>query len=60
MDKILQNVQNTFTFIDNILVVTKGSKEEHIKQVDNVMKIPDEAGIRLKEEKCQIAQSETE
>ena len=60
LDKILHNVQNTFTFIDNILVVTKGSKEEHIKQVEKVMKILDEAGIRLKEEKCQIAQSETE
>ena len=60
MDKILHNVRNTFTFIDNILVVTKGSKVEHKKQVENVMKILDAAGIRLKEEKCQIAQSETE
>ena len=60
MDKILHNVQNTFTFIDDILVVTKGSKEEHINQVENVMKILDESGIRLKEETCQIEQSETE
>ena len=60
MDKILHNVQNTFTFVDDILVVTKGSKEEHLKQVENVMKNLDEAGIRLKEGKCQIAQSETE
>ena len=60
MDKILHNVQNTFTFIDDILVVTKGSKEEHIKQVKKAMKILDEAGIRLKGEKCQIAQPETE
>ena len=60
MDKILHNVQNTFTFIDDILTVTKGSKEEHIKQVKKVMKNLDEAGIRLKEKKCQIAQSETE
>ena len=59
MDKILHNVRNTFTFIVDILVVTKGSKIGHIKQVENVMKILDKAGIRLKEEKCQIAQSET-
>ena len=58
--QILHNVQNTFTFIDDILVVTKGSKEENIKQVEKVMKILEEAGIRLKEKKCQIAQSETE
>ena len=52
MDKILHNVQNTFTFIDDILVVTKGSTKEHITQLEDVMKILDEAGIRLKGEKC--------
>ena len=59
-DKILHNTQNTFTFIDDILIVTKGNKQQHLDQVEEVLKILDEAGIRLKEDKCKIAQPETE
>ena len=50
MDRILHNTKNTFSFIDHILIVTKG---DHKKKMD-------EAGIRLKAGKCQIAKSETE
>ena len=31
MDRILHETTNTFSFIDDILIVTKGSKEEHIR-----------------------------
>ena len=60
MDKILHNTQNTFTFFDDILIVTKGNKQQHLDKVEEVFKKVDEAGIRLKEDKCKIAQSETE
>ena len=60
MDKISHNTQNTFTFIDNILFVTKGSKQQHLDKEEEVLKILDEAGFRLKEDKCKNAQTETE
>ena len=43
MDNILQNDQNTFTFMDNILIVTKGSKLQQLEKVEEVLKKLDEA-----------------
>ena len=60
MDKLLHKIRNTFTFIDDILIVTKGTQQQHIEKVEEVMKTLDEAGIRLKSEKCKIAQRKTE
>ena len=60
MNQILINVQNTFTFINDILIVTKGTKEQHITKVEEVLKVLDEAGIRLKLKKCKFAQEKTE
>ena len=60
MDKLLHNTQNTFAFIDDILIVTKGTKQQHMDKIEEVLKILDEAGIRLKLEKCKIAQTKTE
>ena len=57
MNKILHNTQNTFTFIDDILIVTKGNKQQHLDKGDDVFKILEEAGIRLKEDKCKTAQT---
>ena len=58
MDQTLINVRNTFAFIDDI--VTGGTKEQHMTKVDEVLKVLDEAGIRLKLEKCKFAQEKTE
>ena len=55
MDIILHNIPNTFAFLDDILKVTKGNKEDHMKKVEEVIRTLDEAGIRLKPEKCKFA-----
>ena len=60
MDTVLINIRNTFTFIDDILIVTKGTHQQHIEKVEEVLRTLDEAVIRLKLEKCKIAQTETE
>ena len=60
MDQILFNIRNTFAFIDDILFVTKVTKEQHIAKVKEVLKFLDEAGIRLKLEKSKFAQEKTE
>ena len=54
MNNILHQKKNTFTFFDDILVVTKGPKKEHMG------KVLDETGTQLKIKKCQIAQKNTE
>ena len=53
MDNTLHEVKNTFTFIDDILVVTKVTKEEHLEKVEEVT-------FCLKLEKRNIAQKNTE
>ena len=58
-DKLLHNTRNTFAFIDDILIVTKGTKQQHMEKVEEVLTILDEAGIRLKLEKCKIAKTKT-
>ena len=60
MDKHLHNTQNTFAFGDDILIVTKGTKQQHMDKLEEVLKILDEAGIRLKFKKCRIPQTKTE
>ena len=60
MDKLLYNITTTFAFIDGILIVTKGTKHQHMKKVEEVMKTLDEGGIRLKLEKCRKAHTKTE
>ena len=55
MDKVLHKKTQTFSFIDDILIVTKGSNADHLKEVEDTIKALDNAGIRIKLEKCNIA-----
>ena len=58
MDKKLSNIANTYFFLDDILIVTKGNQTDHYARVKQVLEKLDEANIRLKWEKCKFAQSE--
>ena len=60
MDITLANVNSVFVYIAEILIVTKGTKHEHLNKVREVMKILDEANLQLKAEKCMIAQESIE
>ena len=60
LDQLLLNIRNTFAFIEELLIVTKGSKEQHMEKLEEVMRTLDEAGFRLKLEKCKSAQEQTE
>ena len=55
MDLTLANINSVFVYIDDILIVTKGTKHEHLEKAREVMKIFNEANIQLKAEKCVIA-----
>ena len=60
MNNILHKTKTTFTSIDDTLIVTKGSKEDHLKKIEETIKVLKGEGIRLKTEKCAFAKTETE
>ena len=60
MDMELSNIPNTYVFLDDIMIVTKGNQETHYKAERKIPTKLNEANIRLKWEKCKLAQSEIE
>ena len=60
IEEILINNPNVFIFIDDILIVTKGTKEEYEAEVQKIFDKLDENTLRLKWEKCKIAQEKIE
>ena len=45
MDLTLANIYRVFVFIDDIIIVTKGTKQEHVNKVREVLRILDEASL---------------
>ena len=52
MEDILINISNVFIFEDDILIVTKGTKEEPEEKVSDVFRKLDDRKLQLKEQKC--------
>ena len=55
MDLTLVNMDCTFVYIDDILIVTKGEKSVHMQKVREVLEVLDKANLQLRADKCQIA-----
>ena len=60
MDLTLANINSVFVYIDDILIVTKGTKQEHVNKVKEIMRVLDDANLQLKAGKCIIAQESIE
>ena len=60
MDLTLVNMDSTFVYIDDILIVTKGEKSVHMQKVREVLEVLDKANLQLKADKCKIACTEIE
>ena len=60
MDMLLAKFREVFVFIDDILIVTKGTKSEHLDKVREILKTLDDAELQLKAGKCIIAENEIE
>ena len=58
MEDFVISILNVFIFIDDISIVTKGTKEEHEAQVREVFRQLGSRKLQLKEEKCQLAKNE--
>ena len=60
MDKELSSLANTYVFLNEILIVTKGNREDHYLRVKQVLEKLDKTKVCLKWEKCKFAQNEIE
>ena len=60
LDILLANFREVFVFIDDILIVTKGTKNEHLDKVRELLKTLDHAELQLKAGKCNFAKKEIE
>ena len=65
MDLTLANINSVFVYMNDISIVTKGTKLEHVNKVKEVLRILDEANLdeaklQLKAEKCVIGQASIE
>ena len=58
MEDIVIKIANVFIFIDDISVVTKGTKKEREENVWEVFRNLDSRKLQLKEEKSKIAKNE--
>jgi Reverse transcriptase (RNA-dependent DNA polymerase). len=58
VDQLLGDIEGVKTYIDNILVISKGSFDDHLKQLDTCFKIIQEAGLKVKADKCSFGLSE--
>ena len=55
MDITLVNMDCTFVYTDDILMVTKGEKSVHMQKVREVLKVLDSANLHLRAVKCKTA-----
>ena len=60
MNNLLAKFREMFVFIDDILIVTKGTKQDHIEKVREILKTLDAAKLQLKARKCNFAKQEIE
>ena len=60
MDLTLVNMDCTFVYIDDILIVTKGERSVHMQKVREVLEVLDKANLQLRADKCQIARTKIE
>ena len=60
MDVLLAKFREVFVFIDDISIVTEGTKDEHLDKVREFLKSLDQAEVHLKAGKCTIAKNEIE
>ena len=56
MDRTLNHSKNTFCFLDDILIVSKGEAKDHEKLVRNVLQKLDDENLALKISKCEFFQ----
>ena len=60
IDKTLEGIDSKFAFLDDILVITKGSITEHEKELNKILKKLDNEGLAINLQKCKFAKPNIE
>ena len=60
MDDLIRGLCNVFTYLDEILCVTKGIYEQHIIELEQVLQRLSNAGLKCNLSKCTFAQTHFE
>ena len=60
IDCTLIGLKNTFAFLDDILIVSRGTKEEHLKLVYKCLKRLNDENLAITLRKCKFAQNSIE
>ena len=55
IDKTLEGISSKFAFLDDILVITKGTIPEHEQELDKILKTVDNEGLAINLQKCDFA-----
>ncbi len=56
--ELLGDIEGTKAYIDDILVVKKGSFDEHLKQLDTIFQRCQKVGLKINAEKCRFGLNE--
>ena len=60
MDILLAKFREVFVFIDDILILNKGTKDKHLDKVREILETLDHTEVLLKTGKCTVAKNEIE
>ena len=60
INKTLEGNNSKFAFLDDILVITKGSIRDHEKELDKILKRLDNEGLAINLQKCELAKNTIE
>ena len=58
IDYILNNINSAHEFLDDIIIITKGSIDDHKKEIMKVLSRLDKENLAISLHKCEIAQTE--
>ena len=59
IDKTLHDINSKFAYLDDILIITKGTLDEHKKEIDTILHRLNEENLAISLQKCEFAKEET-
>ena len=54
-DKTLHDIKTKFAYLNDILIITKGTLEEHEKELDKIMQRLNDENLAINLQKCEFA-----
>ena len=58
IDKTLHDIKSKFAYLDDILIITKGTIEEHVKELDKIMQRLNDENLAINLQKCEFAKEQ--